>query len=126
MECYFGSCEIDKRNAADKSAVVMFHIPELGIRFKAPFDAVDHDHSDFAALLALLEFIDSNQQFLSARTFEIYGNNLKVVDGVNARIAMPMQYSPLMEKAKRYREKYRYSLDWISVERNAALDSLSD
>lgn len=126
MECYFGSYQLPKRSGVDKSSVVMFHIPELGIRFKAPFDAVDHDHSDFAALLALLEFIDSNQKFIAVRTFEIYGDNLTIVNCVNARDSLPMQYSPLMEKAKQYREKYRFSLDWISVERNAALESLSD
>ena len=40
MDCYFGSYELPDDAQIDKSAVVMFTIPELGIKFKAPFDGV--------------------------------------------------------------------------------------
>ena len=113
MECYFGSLPLPDDNQTGKSSVVMFHIPDLGVRFKAPFSGVDPDHSDLASLLALLEFIDSNQKYFSRQNYQIYGNNRRVIDQVNHRETPPPMFMPLMEKASAYREKYAYSLDWV-------------
>ena len=126
MDCYFGSYELPLDNQLDKSAVVMFTIPELGIKFKAPFDGVDHDHNDFASLLALLEFIDSNQKYFSNHTYQIYGTNLTVINQLNQREAPPPHYAPLIQKALDYRKKYRFSLDWIPSDDNTAFDGLLD
>ena len=126
MECYFASAALPDDNQTGKTAVVMFHIPDVGIRFKAPFDGVDHDHCDLASFLALLEFIDSNQKYFSSHTFEIYGNNQRIINQLNQREASPELFEPLMEKASAYREKYRFSLEWVPSKDNAALDSLLD
>ncbi len=126
MECYFGSQELPEASRDSKSAVVAFHIPEIGIRFKAPFDGADDDHSDFASLLALLEFIDSNQKYFSNHTYQIYGNNIKTVNQVNGRENPPAHFAPLMEKAKGFQKKYRFSLEWIPSDDNTAFDPLLD
>jgi hypothetical protein len=124
MECYFGSCELPQGNGLDKSAVVSFNIPAIGIKFKAPFAAVDTDHGELAALLALWEVIDSNQKFFSKHAYQIYGNNLKIINGVNKREQIPEQMAHLLKKALDYRDKYRFSLEWISAKENPAFDSL--
>ncbi|MCK4573514.1 MAG: hypothetical protein KAU36_04040 [candidate division Zixibacteria bacterium] len=126
MECYFGSRELPHDNQLHKSAVVSFIIPEIGIKFKAPFDAVDSDHSDYASLLALLEFIDSNQKYFSRTTYQIFGNNHNIVNQVNLRQSTPEKFSHLLQKALNYREKYRYSLDWVERNVNPTFDSLLD
>lgn len=126
MDCYFGSYELPQDAQIDKSAVVMFTIPELGIKFKAPFDGVDHDHNDFASLLALLEFIDSNQKYFSNHTYQIFGNNPKIINQVNLREQPPMIYTPLMQKALNYRKKYRFSLGFVKADDNPVFKSLFD
>jgi hypothetical protein len=126
MECYFGSVRLPEGNDLEKSAVVSFDIPEIGIKFKAPFAAVDPDHGDLAALLALLEFIDSNQKYFPKQTFQIYGNNLKIINGVNQPELIPAKFAPLIKKALEYRAKYRFSLKWIPAKDNPAHDSLFD
>ncbi len=126
MDCYFGSLQLSKASPADKSVVVSFHIPEIGIKFKAPFKAVDHVHGDLAALLALLEFIDSNKKYFSNHTYQIYGNNLSVVNGVNHRAPLPDHFGHLLEKAENYRQKYRFSLEWIPARNNPEFDELFD
>ncbi|HDL01650.1 MAG TPA: hypothetical protein ENH23_05390 [candidate division Zixibacteria bacterium] len=98
MECYFGSYKLPVDSEIDQSAVVLFSIPELGIKFKAPFDGVDDDHSDYASLLALLEFIDGNQKYFSNNTYQIYGNNVKIINQVNQREVSPMKFSNLLGK----------------------------
>lgn len=104
----------------------MFHIPEIGIRFKAPFAGVDRDHSDLASLLALLEFIDKNQNYFSNGTYRLMGDNLNVINQVNGRITARQEFEHLLEMAANYRQKYRYSLEWIPSDENSAFESLFD
>jgi len=104
----------------------MFSIPEVGIRFKAPFSGVDQDHCDLASMLALLEFIDSNQKYLSKQTYQLYGDNLSLIQQVNGRREIREEFSPLLSKAAEYRNKYRFSLEWVPSTENAAVDDLLD
>ncbi len=120
MECYFGSSQLPTDNQIGKSAVVMFHIPAIGIRFKAPFDGIDPDHCDLASLLALLEFIDSNQRYFAKGNYQIFGNNQRIINQVNKPELAPDIFEPLMEKASGYRDKYGFSLDWVPSWDNSA------
>ncbi len=127
MECYFGSRNLpDNDLNGDKSVVVLFTIPEAGIEFKAPFAAVDKVHGDLAALLALLEFIDSNQKYFPNKTFQIYGDNSQVIKSINKQHSLHPRFARLLIRAMKYREKYRYSLRWTPAEGNACFESLFD
>ncbi len=126
MDCYFGAYPLPENNPAGKSALVLFHIPEVGIRFKAPFAAVDPDHSDLASLLALLEFIDTNPKYFSNHTFQIFGNNLTLINQLNGREPVDARFLELLEKAKVYRAKYRFSVAWVPARDNSAFDMLLD
>jgi len=126
MQCYFASCELPVGLQMEKTAVVTFTIPEVGIIFKAPFAAVDKLHSEYAALLALLEFIDSNQKYFPNRAYQIFGNDLHVVNQVNRKESVGDQFEPLLEKALNYRQKYRFSLNWVPTNENPAAELLSD
>ena len=104
----------------------MFYIPDVGIRFKAPFAGVDKDHSDLASLLALLEFIDSNQKYLSNKTYQMYGDNLDLIRLLNGQGPTRDEFEPLLDKAAEYRDKYRFSLQYVPTEENVAADDLLD
>ncbi len=126
MDCYFGACPLPEENQLGKGSVVVFHIPKVGIRFKAPFNGVDGNHCDLASLLALLEFIDSNQKYFSNHTYQIFGNNLTLINQLNGREDSSEMLKPLLERAQQYRTKYHFSLDWVPANENPALDSLLD
>ncbi len=126
MECYFAARSLPNPTVDGKSAVVMFSIPEVGIRFKAPFAGVDQDHCDLASMLALLEFIDTNQKYLSKQTYQLYGDNLDIIQQVNGRRELREEFGPLLNKAAEYRNKYRFSLEWVPSTENAAVDDLLD
>ena len=126
MDCFFGSYNLPEDNDFSKSGLVVFHIPELGIRFKAPFDGIDEYHTDFAALLALLEFIDSNQKFMKRPAYQIFCDNKRLVNQLNNIEPLPDKFMGLYQKARGYKEKYRYSLNWVKPDKNSALDNLYD
>lgn len=124
MECYFGSYQLPDEKQVNSTSVVTFHIPDLGIRFKAPFTAANTNHSDFASLLALLEFIDGNQKYFSNQTYEVFGNNRDVVNQVNLDQDVPDGFNGLLEKAMEYRDKYRFSLAFVADKDNPAFEDL--
>lgn len=124
MECYFGARSLPQTTVDGKSAVVMFYIPDVGIRFKAPFAGVNQDHCDLASMLALLEFIDSNQKYLSKQTYQLYGDNLAVINQINGRGEIREEFGHLMSKAAQYRDKYRFSLEWVPPSENHAVDDV--
>ena len=126
MECYFGARSLPRATSDGKSSVVMFYIPDVGIRFKAPFAGVDQDHSDLASLLSLLEFIDSNQKYLPKQTYQVYGDNLNIINQVNGRSKPREEFGHLMTKTAQYRDKYRFSLEWVPATENCATDPLLD
>jgi hypothetical protein len=126
MECYFGSYQLPEDKQVDMTSVVTFHIPDLGIRFKAPFAGANSNHSDFASLLALLEFIDGNQKYFSNHTYQIFGNNNHVINAVNRIEHPPGEFVHLLDKALGYRSRYRYSLDWVAARDNPIFDQLFD
>lgn len=126
MECYFGTYKLPEENQLGKGAVVVFNIPRVGIRFKAPFSGVDSDHCDLASLLALLEFIDSNQKYFSNHTYQIFGNNLTLINQLNGREDSSEILKPLLERAQDYRTKYHFSIDWVPADENPALSSILD
>jgi hypothetical protein len=124
MECYFGARPLPRSTVDGKSAVVMFNIPEAGIQFKAPFAGVDQDHCDLASMLALLEFIDSNQKYLAKQTYQLYGDNLSIINQVNGQSEVREEFVGLLGKAAQYRDKYRFSLNWVPPSENPASDEL--
>jgi len=126
MECYFGARPLPRSTVDGKSAVVMFTIPEVGIRFKAPFAGVDQDHCDLASMLALLEFIDTNQKYLAKQTYQLYGDNLSVINQVNGQMEVREEFGHLLNKAAEYRDKYRFSLEWVPPAENPATGELLD
>ena len=126
MDCYFGSCLIDPSQATDKTSVVAFQIPQVGIHFKAPFAAVDSMHSDLASLLALLEFIDSNQKYFSNRTYQIYGTNQSLIQLFEQPEAIPPIFVSLMDRAFEYRARYHFSLHWIPIQESPLTEDLLD
>jgi len=122
MELFFGSFRRPSPETMQKSMVVAFDIPELGIAFKAPFEG-EEDHTEFASLLALLEFVDLNRKLFGDRALQIYGANLRIVQQINDGAVFASDYAPLLERALEYRKKYRYTLEWTPAKRNPAIQS---
>lgn len=119
MECFFGSYNRPRVDVAGKNKVVSFEIPALGIGFKAPFEG-EEDQTDFASLLALLEFVDLNRKLFSDRSLQIFGDNLHVVEQVNSGRTPVAEFEQFLTKALAYREKFRFSLDWTPSGSNPA------
>lgn len=111
MELYFGSMTATKDGSSSHN-LVTFAIPDIGVKFKAPFPAEDMA-LDYASLLTLLEFIDINPQLFANRALELYSNNHRLVEQINNRTVDEEDLAPFLQKVLEYRARMKYSINWI-------------
>lgn len=118
MEVYFGSMKLPQSDIRPDN-LVTFCIPDIGVKFKAPYNA-DDDIIDYASLLTLLEFIEVNPQLFNNRSLELFCNNFDLVNQINDRQPAAQYIAPLIEKAQKYRNRMNYSLNWVPRPDNPA------
>jgi hypothetical protein len=111
MELYFGSMKGSNADIKSKN-LVTFTIPDLGVKFKAPFPAEDLA-LDYASLLTLLEFIEINPQLFTNRALELYSHNSDLVDQIKSCQVDEKGLVPYLQRALQYRAKLKFSINWI-------------
>lgn len=111
----------DKPGAPDQSGngTVSFHFPELNITFRARYRGTALA-CEYAALLALLEFIDINPKLFKGKALELYGDSFAVVNQVNDRQFCKKDLQPFRNMALIYKKKIHFSLDWVPPTENPA------
>ncbi len=101
------------------TGLATFTIPAAGIVFRARFKG-NQDECEYAALLALLEFVEINPPLFKYRTVEIYGDSFIVVHQVNEKMLCGKALEPYRNMALLYKRKFDYSLSWIPKNENPA------
>ena len=113
MELYFGS--VRGMNVQMKPHnLVTFAIPDIGVKFKAPFPA-DDIVLEYASLLTLLEFIDINPRLFTNRTLELFSDSPDLVNQVNCSQVDRDELLPLLQKALEYQARLNYSIKWVAT-----------
>lgn len=124
MELYFGSFKL-KKAINNIDTLVTFDIPDIGVKFKAPYNA-QGTAIDYASLLTLLEFVEVNPQLFSNRALELYTNNFDLITQVNSNTVDNTTLVPYLQKAQEYRDRLNFSLNWVARPDNPALRSKID
>jgi len=114
MELFFGSLK-GLNHDIEPHNIVTFAIPDIGVRYKAPFPA-DKMALEYASLLTLLEFIEINPKLFGNRALELYSNNANLVKQVNECKIEEEALAPLLRKALEYKARLNFSLNWIRRE----------
>ncbi len=121
MRCYFSA---QKPGAPDTpgDGTVSFCLPELNIQFRARYRGTSAA-CEYAALLALLEFVEINPRLFEGKTLEVFSDSFMVINQVNDRMYCRKDLEPLHSKAVGYRNKIPYILNWVPTTENPALNS---
>ena len=99
--------------------VVSFHLPDLEITFRARYKGTALA-CEYAALLALLEFVEINPKLFKGKSLEVYSNSFAVVNQLNDRMFCQKDLQPLRNMALTYKRKIPFSIDWVPQSRNPA------
>lgn len=111
MELYFGSSEGLNTDLKPHN-LVTFSIPDIGVKFKAPFPAQDLA-LDYASLLTLLEFVETNPQLFGNRALELYSSSSELVEQINSCKVDQKELIPFLQRALQFRSKMKYSINCI-------------
>jgi hypothetical protein len=101
-----------------------FAIPDLGIVFRSRFNGSIHE-CQYAGLLSLLEFIQSNKKNLSAYKFEILSDSALVVHQIAHRKFISRELTPYFETAIGYKGKIDFRVTWVPREENVAITGMA-
>jgi hypothetical protein len=125
MKCYF-SAKTDSTDKLKKEKVlVSFVIPDLGVLFRTHYRG-EMDECNYLSLLKLLKFIESNPKIFSNQKIEILSHDPQIVYQVNGQAPCDSRLEKLNSLALLYKEKLKYSLNWIPLNENKAEMGLLD
>jgi len=118
MRCYFYAEKPgDPSEIGD--GVLSFCLPEAQITFRARYRGTAAT-CDYAALLALLEFVELNPKLFEGKTLEIYGDSFAVVNQVNEQLFCKKDLEPFRNMALVFKRKIPYILNWVPPSDNPA------
>lgn len=123
MECFFHSLLRDSAGDTKHNALLSFTIPDLGIVFRAQFQG-DSREVEYAALLALLEFVEINPQLFKNKTLELYSDSFTLVNQVNNKMYCSKDLEPFRNMALLMKKKIPYSLNLIPESDNPAQQAM--
>jgi len=123
MECFFHSFVRDNDGATSHNSLITFIVPDIGITFRAAFNGEPYE-VEYAALLALLEFVQDNPQLFKNRTIEIYSDSFTVVNQVNKKMFCSKDLEPFRNMALLMMNKIPYSLNLIPKNDNPATQAM--
>jgi len=122
MECFFTS-KIRKSEDDKHNALISFTVPDIGIVFRAAFCGTQKE-VEYAALLALLEFVEINPQLFKNKTLEIYSDSFTLVNQVNNKMYCSKDLEPFRNMALLMQKKIPYSLNLIPISDNPAIQAM--
>jgi len=123
MDCFFTSFIRDKQTDSKHNALLSFTVPDLGLVFRAAFKG-DAKEVEYAALLALLEFIELNPQLFKNKALEIYSDSFNLVNQVNKKMYCSKDLEPFRNMALLMKKKIPYCLNLIPESDNPALQAI--
>ena len=118
MRCYFYAHKPGPPETSG-DGTVSFCLPELNITFRARYSGTSAA-CEYAALLALLEFVDINPKLFEGKTLEVFGDSFLVINQVNDRLYCRKELEPLRNIAVGYRNKIPFVLNWVPAVENPA------
>ena len=119
MNCYFYGAVREQKSAIGHNGVVAFSIPDLNLVFKAQIRG-NQPETEYASLIALLEFIELNPNLFDKRRIQIFSDSSTVVHQVNFNLVCSKELEPYRNLALQYRRRISYTLGWIPREENRA------
>ena len=100
-----------------------FAIPDLGILYRSRHSGSIYE-CQYAGLLALLKFIESNRKKLDDYQFEILSDSALIVYQISHRKIITAGLTPYYNAAIEYKNKVDYRISWVPREQNIAITGM--
>lgn len=125
MRCYFNGSVHGADQLAKHIGTVSFAIPDIGVVFRSRW-AGNLLECQYAALLSLLQFIDSNDKVFKNKDIQILSDASVVVYHLTKETFIFNSVKPYYRMVQAYKGKFDFTVRWIPERENAAFLGLTD
>lgn len=125
MRCHVWGTNNEIDRTTNGRGVACFAIPDWGLQFRAAQDGTAL-LCEYAALLALLRFVENNPKVFEDQRIEILSDSFQLVEQLAGRITVnPAELKPwtLIRAA---RDRMQFELTWVPTEQNQAKVGILD
>jgi len=125
MRCYFYGAVNGGDKLSRQSGTVSFAIPDLGVVFRSRWSG-NLLECQYAALLSLLQFIESNKKIFKKSEIQILSDASVVVYQLSKDSFVMKNIEPYFRMVQTYKAKFPFKVHWIPEKENTACSGLSD
>lgn len=123
MRCYIWGTNNRENRAEVGRGAACFVIPDWGLQFRVAH-AGGTLECEFAALLALLRFVENNPKAFEGQRLEVLTDASQIVEHVNGRAPLDQAQQPTIALIRSIRERIRFELSWVPTDQNRAIDGV--
>jgi hypothetical protein len=125
MRCYFNGITLGDDPMKKSEGTVSFAIPDLGVVFRSRWVG-DIYECQYAALLSLLQFIDTNKKAFQDQTIEIYTDSSVVAYHLTKGGQITKKLKASYRAVMQYKSKFAFKINWVPLRENPACHGLND
>jgi hypothetical protein len=125
MQCFVSVKTLLRDKEKKQNGLISFAIPDLGILFKTR-DFGSHYELEYRSLLALLRFIEANEQAFRSQKLNVLSSSPLLVYQMNESSLCQKEVRIDRNLALAYKRKLKFSLSWVPEGENRALSGIMD
>jgi len=125
MKCYFHGLVVGKDELSKNMGTVSFAIPDIGVIFRSRWMG-NLLECQYAALLSLLRFIETNTDLFKDQNIEIQSDASVVIYQLTKDTFIFKNVEPYYRMVQSYKAKFQFKLHWLPQRDNPACHGLTD
>ncbi len=119
MKCYFFGSNLLPDKMTRNRGIISFAIPDYGVLFRSQYEGNRYE-CEYAAAIALIRFVQLNQDHFKAKKLELLTDSPIVVYQVNNRIASTKTLQRFRDLIFYYKRRLNFELVWVPASMNRA------
>lgn len=125
MKCFFHGSVLGDDQLAKQTGTVSFAIPDIGVIFRSRWVGSLLE-CQYAALLSLLRFIETNNKLFKDQNIEILSDASVIIYQLTKDTFILKNIEPYYRLVQTYKTKYSFKLRWSPEKDNPAFNGLCD
>ncbi|MCD6163554.1 MAG: hypothetical protein J7K40_14230 [candidate division Zixibacteria bacterium] len=119
MKCFFYGAVYDDDPLVKQTGIVSFAIPDIGVIFRSRWVG-NLIECQYAALLSLLRFIETNDKLFKKENIEISSDASVVIYQLTKDTFVFKNIEPYYRLVQTYKAKFKFDLHWKPLKDNPA------
>jgi hypothetical protein len=125
MRCYFHGSVLGDDQLSRQTGTVSFAIPDIGVIFRSLWTG-NLIECQYAALLSLLRFIETNGKLFKSQDIEILSDASVVIYQLTKDTFIFKNIESYYRLVQTYKAKFPFKLRWAPEKENPAMQGLND